>query len=98
MRSVLFAGVSVFLLAFPAAAQKEPVTGVIGSRTAAFLKGDAGTAVGHAAPDTRQISDTFQQTGAMARKIARWSGVPPLAAGNDHGRRSPRASLGLPNG
>ncbi|CUI00293.1 hypothetical protein PHA8399_02420 [Leisingera aquaemixtae] len=36
MRSVLFAGVSVFLLTFPVLAQREPVAAVTGSQFETF--------------------------------------------------------------
>ncbi|KIC38279.1 DUF4864 domain-containing protein [Leisingera sp. ANG-M7] len=68
MRSVLFAGVSFFLLAFPAIAQKEPVTSVIGSQFEAFLNNDAETAFTYASPDIRRIFGTPERFGEMVQQ------------------------------
>lgn len=68
MRSVLFAGVSVFLLAFPAIAQREPVTEVIGSQIAAFLNDDAETAFTYASPSIRRIFGTSERFSQMVRQ------------------------------
>ncbi|MBY6141670.1 DUF4864 domain-containing protein [Leisingera daeponensis] len=68
MRSVLFAGVSVFLLAFPAVAQKEPVTAVIGSQFEAFRNNDAETAFTYASPNIRRIFGSPERFGAMVRQ------------------------------
>ncbi|WP_027257718.1 DUF4864 domain-containing protein [Leisingera aquimarina] len=68
MRSVLFAGVSVFLLAFPAIAQREPVTAVIGSQISAFLNNDTETAFSYASPAIRRIFGTPDRFGEMVRQ------------------------------
>ncbi|WP_323777756.1 DUF4864 domain-containing protein [Leisingera sp.] len=68
MRSVLFAGVSVFLLAVPAIAQKEPVTGVISSQITAFLNDDFNAAFAHASPAIRRIFGTPERFGEMVRQ------------------------------
>ncbi|WP_291729862.1 DUF4864 domain-containing protein [Leisingera sp. F5] len=68
MRSVLFAGVSVFLLAFPAIAQREPVTAVIGSQISAFLNNDTETAFSYASPSIRRIFGTPDRFGEMVRQ------------------------------
>ncbi|UWQ57835.1 DUF4864 domain-containing protein [Leisingera caerulea] len=68
MRSVLFAGVSVFLLTFPAFAQREPVTAVIGSQFEAFLNNDAETAFTYASPNIRRIFGTPDRFGQMVRQ------------------------------
>ncbi|KIC17950.1 DUF4864 domain-containing protein [Leisingera sp. ANG-DT] len=68
MRSVLFAGVSVFLLSFPAIAQKEPVTDVIGSQFEAFLNNDAETAFTYASPNIRRIFGTPERFGEMVQQ------------------------------
>lgn len=68
MRGVLFAGVSVFLLALPAAAQKAPVTKVIGDQISAFLREDAETAFTYASPSIRRIFGTPERFGQMVRQ------------------------------
>lgn len=68
MRSVLFAGVSVFLLTFPAFAQREPVTEVIGSQISAFLNNDTETAFTYASPNIRRIFGTPDRFGEMVRR------------------------------
>ncbi|UWQ35057.1 DUF4864 domain-containing protein [Leisingera sp. M527] len=68
MRSVLFAGVSVFLLAFPAIAQREPVTAVIGSQISAFLNNDTETAFSYASPLIRRIFGSPDHFAEMVRQ------------------------------
>lgn len=68
MRSVLFAGVSVFLLTFPAFAQREPVTAVIGSQFEAFLNNDTETAFSFASPSIRRLFGTPERFGQMVQQ------------------------------
>jgi len=68
MRSVLFAGVSVLFLTFPAIAQREPVTAVIGSQISAFLNNDTETAFSYASPSIRRLFGTPDRFGEMVRQ------------------------------
>ncbi|MBY6068791.1 DUF4864 domain-containing protein [Leisingera aquaemixtae] len=68
MRSVLFAGVGIFLLTFPVFAQREPVTAVIGSQFEAFLNNDTETAFSFASPNIRRLFGTPERFGEMVRQ------------------------------
>ncbi|QDI74758.1 MULTISPECIES: DUF4864 domain-containing protein [Leisingera] len=70
MRSVLFAGVSVFLLTFPVLAQREPVAAVTGSQFEILLINDAETALTYACPNIRRISGPPERVARMVRRGA----------------------------
>ncbi|KIC10962.1 hypothetical protein RA19_09545 [Leisingera sp. ANG-M1] len=68
MRKLLLAVTSVLVLALPASAQKAPVTAVIDSQIAAFLRDDFETAFTHASPSIRRIFETPERFGQMVRQ------------------------------